>query len=70
MVLCSMIVYKCIDIGLFFFCLCNLGGPRCYSANDPELNSTAWFVKNIGVFVTYLSLEDLNTFVTASQVCP
>ncbi|XP_052341753.1 uncharacterized protein LOC118373719 [Oncorhynchus keta] len=44
------------------------GGPRCYSANDPELNSTAWFVNYIGVFVTYLSLEDLNTFVTASQI--
>uniref|UniRef100_A0A4W5PYK8 Mesothelin a n=1 Tax=Hucho hucho TaxID=62062 RepID=A0A4W5PYK8_9TELE len=43
-------------------------GPKCYSANDPELNSTAWFVNYIGVFVTYLSLEDLNTFVTAGQI--
>ncbi|KAK6306907.1 hypothetical protein J4Q44_G00220550 [Coregonus suidteri] len=43
-------------------------GSKCYNANDPELNSTAWFVNYIGAFVTYLSLEDLNTFVTTSQI--
>ncbi|XP_045069119.1 uncharacterized protein LOC121563399 [Coregonus clupeaformis] len=24
--------------------------PKCYNASDPELNSTAWFAENIGVF--------------------
>ncbi|XP_028981157.2 uncharacterized protein LOC105009564 isoform X5 [Esox lucius] len=41
--------------------------PKCYIASDPDLNSTAWFVNYIGVFVTYLSLDDLNTFLTTSQ---
>ncbi|XP_029594653.1 uncharacterized protein LOC115177814 isoform X2 [Salmo trutta] len=39
--------------------------PKCYNASDPELNSTAWFAENIGLFITYLTLEDLNTFGSA-----
>ncbi|KAL0969375.1 hypothetical protein UPYG_G00226220 [Umbra pygmaea] len=41
--------------------------PKCYNASEPKLNSTAWFVNYIGVFITYLSLDDLSTFVTTSQ---
>ncbi|KAM9354890.1 uncharacterized protein KZ484_013024 [Pholidichthys leucotaenia] len=42
-------------------------GPRCYNASNPELNSTAWFVNNIGNFVTFITLEDLTTFVPNAQ---
>ncbi|XP_035258950.1 uncharacterized protein LOC118219721 isoform X2 [Anguilla anguilla] len=42
--------------------------PRCYNASDPQLNSTAWFANYIGVFVTFISLADLNTFVSTDQI--
>ncbi|XP_064814694.1 uncharacterized protein LOC135530271, partial [Oncorhynchus masou masou] len=45
--------------------LTSASAPKCYNASDPELNSTAWFAENIGLFVTYLTLEDLNTFGSA-----
>ncbi|XP_067221288.1 uncharacterized protein [Chanodichthys erythropterus] len=36
--------------------------PKCYSSSDPSLNSTAWFVNNIGMFITFMSLDDLYSF--------
>lgn len=45
-------------------------GARCYNASDAELNSTAWFVSNIGNFVTFITLDDLTTFVSTAQVFP
>ncbi|KAI4888196.1 hypothetical protein NFI96_018638, partial [Prochilodus magdalenae] len=44
------------------------GSPRCYSASDPLLNSTAWFSKNIGAFTPFVSLADLQSFVSDSQI--
>ncbi|KAG7492036.1 hypothetical protein MATL_G00009910 [Megalops atlanticus] len=41
--------------------------PKCYNAADPQLNSTSWFVNYIGVFITYMSLADLNTFISIDQ---
>ncbi|XP_052370175.1 uncharacterized protein LOC127927587 [Oncorhynchus keta] len=45
--------------------LTSASAPKCYNTSDPELNSTAWFAENIGLFITYLTLEDLNTFGSA-----
>ncbi|KAG9349851.1 hypothetical protein JZ751_026204 [Albula glossodonta] len=42
--------------------------PRCYSASDPQLTSTAWFVNYIGVFVTFISLADLNALVPTDRI--
>ncbi|XP_069392122.1 uncharacterized protein [Paralichthys olivaceus] len=42
-------------------------GPRCYDANDPELNSTSWFVSYIGSFVTFITPDNLATFISSSQ---
>ncbi|KAA8595275.1 hypothetical protein FQN60_012410, partial [Etheostoma spectabile] len=39
--------------------------PRCYNPGDPELNSTAWFAEYIGLFIPFLTLEDLQTFGSA-----
>lgn len=60
------------------YCICSIwkgfqfpstgSGARCYNASDPELNSTAWFVNNIGSFVTFMTLDDLTSFVSTSQV--
>ncbi|XP_048870277.1 uncharacterized protein LOC125742379 isoform X2 [Brienomyrus brachyistius] len=36
--------------------------PKCYKANDPKLNSTAWFVNYIGPFIEFMTLDDLNKF--------
>ncbi|XP_076838504.1 mesothelin-like protein [Brachyhypopomus gauderio] len=44
------------------------GTPRCYNSSDPNLNSTAWFTNNIGPFITFMSLSDLQTFVSDSQI--
>ncbi|KAM4542359.1 uncharacterized protein PAE49_018994 [Odontesthes bonariensis] len=41
---------------------------RCYNPRDPQLNSTAWFANNIGIFVTFITLDDLNAFVPTSQI--
>ncbi|CAN9502545.1 unnamed protein product [Ophioblennius macclurei] len=41
---------------------------RCFNASDPELNSTAWFVTNIGNFISFASAEDLASFVPATQI--
>ncbi|XP_072220928.1 uncharacterized protein [Leuresthes tenuis] len=41
---------------------------RCYNPRDPQLNSTAWFANNIGNFVTFITLVDLNAFVPTSQI--
>ncbi|XP_063764890.1 uncharacterized protein LOC134881465 isoform X4 [Eleginops maclovinus] len=40
---------------------------RCYNANDAELNSTAWFVNNIGNFVTFATVDDISNFISTSQ---
>ncbi|XP_056308517.1 uncharacterized protein LOC130220162 isoform X2 [Danio aesculapii] len=48
--------------------LSNGGSPRCYNAADPQLNSTDWFVSYIGVFISYVSLVDLNSFVSSDQI--
>ncbi|XP_029906846.1 uncharacterized protein LOC115358879 [Myripristis murdjan] len=42
--------------------------PKCYNANNPELNSTAWFADYIGPFMYFLTLEDLNTFGSAEVI--
>uniref|UniRef100_A0A3B3HDJ4 Uncharacterized protein n=1 Tax=Oryzias latipes TaxID=8090 RepID=A0A3B3HDJ4_ORYLA len=42
--------------------------PRCYNASDPYLNSTAWFANSIGNFVKFLTLGDLTSFVSATQI--
>ncbi|CAB1434881.1 unnamed protein product [Pleuronectes platessa] len=42
-------------------------GPRCYNAKDQELNSTSWFVNYIGSFVTFITPDDLATFISSSQ---
>uniref|UniRef100_A0AAR2IJG9 Mesothelin a n=1 Tax=Pygocentrus nattereri TaxID=42514 RepID=A0AAR2IJG9_PYGNA len=44
------------------------GSPRCYNSSDPLLNSTAWFANNIGSFITFISLTDLQSFVSESQI--
>ncbi|XP_067285094.1 uncharacterized protein mslna [Pseudorasbora parva] len=36
--------------------------PKCYNSDDAALNSTAWFVNHIGIFITFLSLDDLYSF--------
>ncbi|XP_017290302.1 mesothelin-like protein [Kryptolebias marmoratus] len=43
-------------------------GVRCYNPNDTELNSTSWFVDYIGSFVTFITLDDITSFVSASQI--
>lgn len=42
--------------------------PKCYNQSDATLNSTAWFVNNIGAFITFLSLDDLYSFGSESTV--
>ncbi|KAM7394590.1 hypothetical protein PAMP_021381 [Pampus punctatissimus] len=42
--------------------------PRCYNADDPELNSTAWFAEYIGPFMPFLTLEDLQAFGSAEVI--
>ncbi|XP_029355460.1 uncharacterized protein mslnb [Echeneis naucrates] len=42
--------------------------PRCYDANDPELNSTAWFAEYIGPFMPFLTLADLQMFGSAQVI--
>ncbi|XP_014897191.1 uncharacterized protein LOC106953142 [Poecilia latipinna] len=43
-------------------------GARCYNPSDPELNSTSWFVSYIGSFVTFITLDDLTSFISISQL--
>ncbi|XP_036412843.1 uncharacterized threonine-rich GPI-anchored glycoprotein PJ4664.02-like [Colossoma macropomum] len=44
------------------------GTPRCYNPSNPLLNSTAWFSNNIGFFITFITLTDLQSFVSDSQI--
>ncbi|XP_049325839.1 serine-rich adhesin for platelets isoform X10 [Astyanax mexicanus] len=44
------------------------GSPRCYNSSDPLLNSTAWFSNNIGFFITFITLTDLQSFVSDSKI--
>ncbi|MEQ2310933.1 hypothetical protein AMECASPLE_014387, partial [Ameca splendens] len=43
-------------------------GAKCYNSSDPELNSTSWFSNYIGSFVMFITLDDLNSFVSTSQI--
>ncbi|GCB74349.1 hypothetical protein scyTo_0003439 [Scyliorhinus torazame] len=36
--------------------------PKCYNASDPVLNSTAWFTQYIGLYLSQMSLTDLQSF--------
>ncbi|XP_051994237.1 uncharacterized protein mslnb isoform X31 [Xyrauchen texanus] len=36
--------------------------PKCYNASNPDLNSTAWFANYIGVFMSFITLDDLLRF--------
>ncbi|KAG9333284.1 hypothetical protein JZ751_012871, partial [Albula glossodonta] len=38
------------------------GVPKCYNATDPQLNSTAWFLNNINVFINFITEDDLGSF--------
>ncbi|KAI1884665.1 hypothetical protein AGOR_G00228760 [Albula goreensis] len=38
------------------------GVPKCYNATDPQLNSTAWFLNNINVFINFVTEDDLGSF--------
>ncbi|KAJ3615290.1 hypothetical protein NHX12_018858, partial [Muraenolepis orangiensis] len=42
--------------------------PKCYNADDPDLNSTAWFAEYIGAFMPFLTLNDLNMFGSAQVI--
>uniref|UniRef100_UPI0037E999B6 uncharacterized protein n=1 Tax=Semicossyphus pulcher TaxID=241346 RepID=UPI0037E999B6 len=42
--------------------------PRCYNPSDPELNSTAWFAECIGSFISFLTLEDIQSFGSAEVI--
>ncbi|XP_020349026.1 uncharacterized protein mslna [Oncorhynchus kisutch] len=42
--------------------------PKCYSPTDPNLNSTAWFLNYIGVFITFVTVEDFDTFGSESTL--
>ncbi|KAF7689148.1 hypothetical protein HF521_012501 [Silurus meridionalis] len=44
------------------------GSPRCYNSSDPLLNSTAWFVDNIGFFITFITLTDLQSFLSGDML--
>ncbi|KAG1925718.1 mesothelin isoform 1 preproprotein [Pimephales promelas] len=44
------------------------GSPRCYNASNPQLNSTNWLVSYIGIFISYVTLPDLNSFVSSNQI--
>lgn len=58
------------NLNLFLFVSYLIGSePRCYNATDPYLNSTAWFANSIGNFVKFLTLGDLTSFVSTTQVC-
>uniref|UniRef100_A0A8C1E097 Si:ch211-188p14.4 n=1 Tax=Cyprinus carpio carpio TaxID=630221 RepID=A0A8C1E097_CYPCA len=48
--------------------LSNGGSPRCYNASDPQLNSTNWLVSYIGIFIRFVNLSDLNSFVSSDQI--
>ncbi|XP_058236148.1 uncharacterized protein LOC131346630 [Hemibagrus wyckioides] len=36
--------------------------PKCYNPEDPTLSSTAWFYQYIGVFITFITVGDLQQF--------
>lgn len=36
--------------------------PKCYNTSNPDLNSTAWFVDYISVFLSFITLDDLLLF--------
>ncbi|KAG9262901.1 hypothetical protein AMEX_G24840 [Astyanax mexicanus] len=44
------------------------GSPRCYNSSDPLLNSSAWFADNIGFFITFITLTDLQSYVSESKM--
>ena len=62
---CSSLLWR--TCPCLFLCPAD-GAPRCYNSSDPLLNSTAWFSNNIGTFVTFITLTDLQSFVSDGQV--
>ncbi|XP_051560852.1 uncharacterized protein LOC127445100 isoform X6 [Myxocyprinus asiaticus] len=48
--------------------LANDGSPRCYEPSNPQLNSTNWIVSYIGVFIRYVNLTDLSSFVSSGKI--
>ncbi|MCJ8748309.1 hypothetical protein PDJAM_G00163320 [Pangasius djambal] len=38
--------------------------PKCYNPSDPMLNSMAWFYQYIGVFITFITVDDLQRLPT------
>ncbi|XP_051994003.1 uncharacterized protein LOC127651975 [Xyrauchen texanus] len=48
--------------------LANDGSPRCYEPSNSQLNATNWIVSYIGVFISYVNLTDLNSFVSSGKI--
>ncbi|XP_053332499.1 uncharacterized protein LOC128506193 [Clarias gariepinus] len=46
----------------------NDGRPRCFNSSDPLLNSTAWFADNIGFFFKFITLTDLQSYISDSKI--
>ncbi|TRY86165.1 hypothetical protein DNTS_030216 [Danionella cerebrum] len=44
------------------------GSPRCFDTSDPQLNSTSWLLSYIGIFISFVSVTDLNSFVSSDKI--
>lgn len=53
--------YYC-HISMLLFCFAVATPPKCYNPSDPMLRSTAWFYQYIGVFITFITVADLQQF--------
>uniref|UniRef100_UPI00398ECFAB uncharacterized protein n=1 Tax=Pristiophorus japonicus TaxID=55135 RepID=UPI00398ECFAB len=42
--------------------------PKCYSVNDPVLNSTAWFAQYLGLFMNNVTVADLRSFANNESI--
>nr|XP_023670663.1 uncharacterized protein LOC111845464 isoform X1 [Paramormyrops kingsleyae] len=42
--------------------------PKCYDSTDPQMNSAAWFVNNLNTFISFMSLDDLISFVPTDEM--
>ncbi|XP_076003783.1 uncharacterized protein LOC142996666 isoform X2 [Genypterus blacodes] len=42
--------------------------PKCYNADNPDLNSTAWFAEYMGPFLSFLTLDDFLTLGSAQVI--
>ncbi|XP_067298636.1 uncharacterized protein [Pseudorasbora parva] len=43
---------------------------KCYNNSNPDLNSTAWFVDYISIFLSFITLDDLHLFGSAEALKP